>query len=77
MPVRVDVQEGSAAARNRSLTVEASFDDGKTWQRVSVRDGEAELRHPNRAGFVSLRATAVDRSGNTVTQTVIRAYEIG
>jgi subtilisin family serine protease len=76
VPLRVDPQERSAAAPNRSLTVEASFDDGATWQRVTVRDGAAQLRHPNRAGFVSLRATAVDRSGNTVTQTVIRAYEI-
>ncbi|GAB7047401.1 S8 family serine peptidase [Catenuloplanes indicus] len=76
VPVTVDAQEGSAAARNRSLTVEASFDDGVTWQRVQVRDGAAQLRHPNRAGFVSLRATAVDRAGNAVTETIIRAYEI-
>ncbi|MDP9791932.1 subtilisin family serine protease [Catenuloplanes nepalensis] len=76
VPLTVDVQEGSAAARNRSLSVEASFDDGATWQRVRVRDGAAQLRHPNRAGFVSLRATAVDRAGNAVTETIIRAYEI-
>ncbi|GAB7037888.1 MULTISPECIES: S8 family serine peptidase [Catenuloplanes] len=76
VPLTVDVQERSAAARNRSLTVEASFDDGATWQRVQVRDGAAQLRHPNRAGFVSLRATAVDRAGNAVTETIIRAYEI-
>ncbi|MDR7278189.1 S8 family serine peptidase [Catenuloplanes atrovinosus] len=76
VPLRVDRQEGSAAEPNRSLTVEASFDDGKTWQRVPVRGGAAQLRHPDAAGFVSLRATATDRAGNTVTQTMIRAYEI-
>ncbi|GAB7047400.1 S8 family serine peptidase [Catenuloplanes indicus JCM 9534] len=76
VPVRVDRQEGSAAAPNRSLTVEASFDDGRTWARVPVRDGAVQLRHPDRAGFVSLRAVAVDQAGNTVSQTMIRAYEI-
>ncbi|MDP9791933.1 hypothetical protein J2S43_000445 [Catenuloplanes nepalensis] len=76
VPVRVDRQEGSAAAANRSLTVEASFDDGATWARVPVRDGAVQLRHPDRAGFVSLRAVAVDQAGNTVSQTLIRAYEI-
>ncbi|MDR7321605.1 MULTISPECIES: S8 family peptidase [Catenuloplanes] len=76
VPVRIDRQEGSAAAANRSLTVEASFDDGRTWTRVPVRDGAVQLRHPDRAGFVSLRAVAVDQAGNTVSQTMIRAYEI-
>ncbi|GAB3453460.1 hypothetical protein GCM10027436_54150 [Actinophytocola sediminis] len=27
-------------------------------------------------GFVSLRATASDRSGNTVTETITRAYRV-
>ncbi|MFI5838453.1 S8 family peptidase [Catenuloplanes sp. NPDC051500] len=76
VPLRVDKQENSAAADNRALTVEASFDDGKTWTAAPVRNGAAQLRHPNTAGFVSLRATAVDKDGNTVTQTLIRAYEI-
>ncbi|GAA0926792.1 hypothetical protein GCM10009560_28950 [Nonomuraea longicatena] len=34
------------------------------------------LRHPAGDGFVSLRAKATDTSGNTVEQTVIRAYRI-
>ncbi|WP_157240070.1 S8 family serine peptidase [Catenuloplanes japonicus] len=76
VPLRVDKQENSAAADNRTLTVEASFDDGKTWTPAPVRHGAAQLRHPSTAGFVSLRATAVDKAGNTVTQTLIRAYEI-
>ncbi|MDP9795966.1 subtilisin family serine protease [Catenuloplanes nepalensis] len=76
VPVRVAGQANSAAAPNRSLTVEVSYDDGATWSRAAVRDGAVQLRHPATAGFVSLRAVATDRAGGTVTQTVIRAYEI-
>ena len=32
--------------------------------------------HPRSASYVSLRARAVDSSGNTAEQTVIRAYGI-
>ena len=34
------------------------------------------VNHPAMEGFVSLRAKAVDTAGNTVEQTVIRAYRI-
>ncbi|MEV4757671.1 hypothetical protein AB0J86_21515 [Micromonospora sp. NPDC049559] len=61
----------------RELAVEASYDDGATWNRVPVRDGAARVRHPAGAGFVSLRATAADGAGNTVRQTVVRAYRYG
>lgn len=60
------------------MTVEASFDDGETWQQLTVRrSGEkavAWVRNPTGTGFVSLRAAATDTSGNTVKQTIIRAY---
>jgi hypothetical protein len=32
--------------------------------------------HPGHAGYASLRIAAVDKAGNTVTQTVMRAYRI-
>ncbi|MGY0007463.1 S8 family serine peptidase [Micromonospora sp. I033] len=78
IPVSLDRQIGAAPGRTRTLTVEASFDDGRTWQRLTVqRSGEkavAWVRNPAGTGFVSLRAAASDTSGNTVKQTVIRAY---
>jgi hypothetical protein len=78
--VGIDRQAGSTATRNKSLTVEVSYDDGRTWKRVTVRgSGDARtavVAHPATAGFVSLRATAADTAGNTVKQTVIRAYRI-
>ena len=78
LPIFLDRQIGAAAAKTRSLTVEASFDDGKTWRKLDVdRHGEkatASVRHPKGSGFVSLRAQAVDSDGNSVRQTILRAY---
>lgn len=50
------------------VTVEYSADEGATWIRL------AGSRVPAGHGTVSLRVTASDRSGNTVRQTVVRAY---
>jgi hypothetical protein len=59
-------------------SVEVSYDDGASWTKVKVeRKGEGwnlRLDHPKRAHYVSLRASARDRSGNSVKQTLIRAY---
>ncbi|MEU8165514.1 S8 family serine peptidase [Micromonospora sp. NPDC049004] len=74
IPVSLDRQAGSSAAPNRKLGVSASFDDGRTWVALPVVGGAALIAHPRRAGFVSLRVTATDTAGNTVTQTVLRAY---
>jgi hypothetical protein len=78
LPIALDRQIGAAPAATRSLTVDASFDDGKTWKKLPVvRIGEkavALVQNPRGTGFVSLRASAADTSGNTVRQTIIRAY---
>jgi subtilisin family serine protease len=80
VPVEVQQQPGSTAGRARTLTVEVSFDDGATWKSVPVirngQQGVVILKHPAKAGFVSLRAASTDTAGNTVTQTIVRAYEI-
>ncbi|MGW3601945.1 S8 family peptidase [Micromonospora sp. NPDC005161] len=76
IPVALDRHPGSAAAPNRTLGVSASFDDGRTWVALPVHHGAALIKHPRRPGFVSLRMTATDTAGNTVTQTIERAYRI-
>ncbi|MFG3441914.1 S8 family serine peptidase [Nonomuraea sp. NPDC047897] len=80
IPIRVQRNPGAAEAKVRSLTLEASFDDGASWNRVRLTRSHhgwtAQLTNPA-AGFVSLRATAVDGAGDRVTQTVTRAYAIG
>ncbi|MEV4758208.1 S8 family serine peptidase [Micromonospora sp. NPDC049559] len=80
VPVTVTPQPGSAAAALRNLSVEVSYDDGRTWQRTVLLGSGGQriamLSHPGRDGFVSLRASAADTSGNTVEQTIVRAYRI-
>ncbi|WP_033346144.1 S8 family peptidase [Catenuloplanes japonicus] len=62
-----------ADTRLSALKAEVSTDDGKTWHQTVVIGGVA-LVAPSRTP-VSLRITAKDTSGNTLTQTVIRAYQ--
>ncbi|MDX3002863.1 S8 family serine peptidase [Kribbella solani] len=62
-----------------SLKLSVSYDDGATWQSVrTTRSGRSEysavLKHPKRAGAVSLRTEGVDATGNTIKQTITRAY---
>ncbi|MDT0306067.1 S8 family serine peptidase [Streptomyces sp. DSM 44917] len=75
VPVSVQRNPGSAPAALASLGVEVSYDDGAHWQRVPVVAGRALLHHPD-TGHVSLRARAADADGNTVEQTIIRAYAL-
>ncbi|WP_439377423.1 S8 family serine peptidase [Amycolatopsis lexingtonensis] len=76
-PAFVERQGGGTGTK---LAVEVSTDDGRTWQPTPVlRTGDhwtVAVRNPA-GGFVSLRASAADDRGNTVRQTVIRAYAVG
>ena len=77
VPMSVTPQPGSAAGELIGRTVEASFDDGATWQPVRIKGDTVLVPQPKGRGFVSLRAKAADSAGNTVEQTVIHAYRYG
>ncbi|WP_026422697.1 S8 family serine peptidase [Actinokineospora inagensis] len=84
LPIRLTVQRqaGAPTSRVTTLRTDYSTDDGKTWHPAltlhsSTGDGVAVLVNPSTAGFVSLRVNAQDADGNAVTQTVIRAYQVG
>jgi subtilisin family serine protease len=65
----------AGAGRIGAVTVELSYDGGTTWHKATRdRDGGFRLDAPRNASFVSLRATAGDSAGNSVRQTVIRAF---
>lgn len=72
--------DGTPRPKIRKLTLQVSFDDGKTWQRIPVRQtdtgGTATVHSPNnpQANHVSLRTFAQDDTGRTVDHTVIHAY---
>jgi hypothetical protein len=76
-------QQNSPLPRRLSATVSASFDGGQTWTTPqaseSLGDGQFTTMITQPAlsatnGFVSLRVTAQDASGDSVTQTIIDAY---
>ncbi|GIF53167.1 subtilisin family serine protease [Asanoa ferruginea] len=76
LTVDYDVREKGVALRFptalRTLRVDVSTDDGVRWRQATVRDGTALVSRGRTP--VSLRVRATDRAGNTVDQTVIRAY---
>lgn len=80
IPVTVKGQDGVPAVDVTRLTLHISHDGGRTWRPASLRATEAgwtaTVVHPAGEGLVSLRATATDSAGGTVTQTIINAYRI-
>jgi hypothetical protein len=78
-------QPGEAPPAGVTATVSASFNDGKTWTTPQRAAGQgnnrfaATISQPPLAsttGYASLRITAADNAGNSVTQTVIEAYHL-
>ncbi|MFE0274842.1 hypothetical protein ACFWZY_22495 [Streptomyces sp. NPDC058992] len=75
-------QDGLAAPRGVVMRVEVSYDDGRTWSRAPLRDRganafEAGVKRPSGVrgdAYVTLRVGARDAAGNSVRQTVTRAY---
>ncbi|MFI1445014.1 S8 family peptidase [Streptomyces fructofermentans] len=74
MTVPVTVK-GSAAGRNlASLRVQVSYDHGAHWHERTVRNGRIQVTNPRAGGSVSFKAEAVDKEGNTVSETIHDAY---
>lgn len=76
-------QQHESAPSGVSATVSVSFDDGKTWTTPVNASSQgnnqftATIQQPAlsaTSGFVSLRIHAQDGAGNSVDQTIIRAY---
>ncbi|OLB73294.1 MAG: hypothetical protein AUI14_26785 [Actinobacteria bacterium 13_2_20CM_2_71_6] len=82
LDVRTATQGGAPRSKVTSTSVQFSDDDGKTWQPVQCSENEdgvwrVSLTNPlagHGTGFVSLRVKAANALGNTIEQTVIRAY---
>ncbi|MFB4285772.1 S8 family serine peptidase [Nonomuraea sp. MTCD27] len=74
------LRDADGAAQVRDVGLEVSYDDGATWQPVGkrhrTRDGGwlFTMEAPSSARFASIRATARDTAGNSVTQTIVRAF---
>ena len=64
----------------KKFSVQASFNDGKTWHAVNVvrHRGYWTIRVRNpKSGYVSIRSTTVNSAGDSSVQTIYRAYRIG
>jgi subtilisin family serine protease len=79
VPISVEAQAGSQAGDCKSLTVQVSYNDGKTWTPAHLdtmgNRAVALLQNPDGHGYVSLKALATSKSGSTVEQTVLRAFK--
>ncbi|WDZ85169.1 S8 family serine peptidase [Micromonospora cathayae] len=80
IPVTVQRQPGTPAAPVTALTVDVSYDGGKTWQPAHLRkqgDGwVATVRHPAGTGWATLRASAAASDGSRVGQQITQAYRL-
>ncbi|MFC4852442.1 S8 family serine peptidase [Actinophytocola glycyrrhizae] len=77
----VATQPGAKPSRIRSVTVEVSYNEGRTWQKATVgkRANRFVVHIPGGGtpdSYASLRATATDQAGNKVTETITRAYAL-
>ncbi|GAA3038494.1 S8 family peptidase [Actinokineospora globicatena] len=75
IPVSLQLENGTHITP-RNLSVNVSYDEGKTWRKAHLRGTDLLLDHPRNATSVSLQAQATDGRGGTTTQTIIRAYLI-
>ncbi|WBB79332.1 S8 family serine peptidase [Micromonospora sp. WMMD882] len=80
IPVTVQRQADTPAAPVTALTVDVSYDGGKSWQPANLRqqgDGwVATVRHPAKPGWVSLRAAVTTGDGGAAGHQVTQAYRL-
>ncbi|MEU9706561.1 S8 family serine peptidase [Streptomyces sp. NPDC047981] len=82
--ISAEYVEGATTGTGRigGGTLDVSYDDGRTWQKVTLRKSwhgtswTGELRVPRGAAYVSLRAGASDDRGGAVKQEIIRALGV-
>ncbi|WP_329272730.1 S8 family serine peptidase [Streptomyces sp. NBC_01451] len=83
LPMRLLRQPGAASSAVRSVSVEVSYDDGKSWRKSRLvktgRDAWAAALpgRPVAGGYVSVRASAGFADGGAVEYRVIRGYRVG
>jgi subtilisin family serine protease len=62
----------------KTVSLDVSYDDGATWHHTTptrtAQGWNTRLNAPAHAQFVTLRTSAADTEGNTVTQSITRAF---
>ncbi len=69
------IVEGAAKGGNlKSLSVYASYDYGKTWKKLTVKDGKVSVKNPAKGKAISFHAKIADKKGNKSTISIYNAY---
>ncbi|WP_203689440.1 S8 family peptidase [Streptomyces sp. SID12488] len=69
------VVEGAARGSNlKSLSVYASYDYGKTWKKLTVKNGKITVVNPAKGAAISFHAKISDKKGNKSTISIYNAY---
>ncbi|WP_330288159.1 S8 family peptidase [Streptomyces sp. NBC_00576] len=69
------VVEGAARGRNlKTLSVYASYDYGKTWKKLTVKNGKITVVNPKKGAAISYHAKITDKKGNKSTISIYNAY---
>ncbi len=76
IPVWVERNGSDETPELASLSVEVSFDGGRSWEAVPYEEGAVTVTAPEGTRDVSLRAVAKDVDGNDVKQTIVGAYPV-
>jgi hypothetical protein len=81
LPIVAEAQQGSPVGELKSVKIQTSTDDGKTWRAAPLRSTgggkfAAVVYVPDGSTYVSVRAQATDSKGNTVQETITRAYKV-
>jgi hypothetical protein len=67
-------------SRISKATVSVSFNAGRTWRRAAVTalgGGHFRAAFTAKSGaYVMLRTSATDAAGNSITETILRSYQI-
>ncbi|MGW0863982.1 S8 family peptidase [Streptomyces sp. NPDC002611] len=67
--------EGAAKGSNlKSLSVYVSYDYGKTWKKLTVKDGKVSVKNPEKGKAISFHAKIADKKGNKSTVSIYNAY---
>ncbi|MDX3497944.1 S8 family peptidase [Streptomyces turgidiscabies] len=69
------VVEGAARGSNlKTLSVYASYDYGKTWKKLTVKNGKVTVVNPAKGAAISFHAKISDKKDNKSTISIYNAY---
>ncbi|MFJ7177138.1 S8 family serine peptidase [Streptomyces massasporeus] len=72
--VPVTVEGAAKGGSLKSLSVYVSYDYGKTWKKLTVKDGKVSVKNPAKGKAISFHAKIADKKGNKSTISIYNAY---